>query len=384
MSKKMYFAPDDSMNESPHVHLYIVGHEFTHGVNEETAALINQYESGALEESFADIFGVVAQFYVDGSIDERIARAKPDTYLGEHWYVGEEDQGGVHTNCGVQNKWFYLLWKGGTSINDHGFPYSVESIGLEAAEQIAYRNLTVYLMPNSYYYDARLGSINASIDLFGQDSPQHQAVIDAWNAVGVMPVIKTSFELSEDSSEVTISWSTVSEIDNNFWLIERKEIDSEYEEDYTLIAEIESRGERYAGADYQYRDRSVLDNHRYAYRLGYISQNAEITYFEGKEIYVGNPENFALYQNYPNPFNARTNIQFDLPQPSEVTMKIFNILGEEVTTLISGSLKEGKYTYQWPSEGGIASGVYLYRLSVKSQPGIAKGFVETKKMVLMR
>jgi len=88
------------------------------------------------------------------------------------------------------------------------------------------------------------------------------------------------------------------------------------------------------------------------------------------------PEKFYLHQNYPNPFNPSTTIKFDLPSASKVTLKIFNILGEEVGTLISAALLSGSHEYQWDATG-LASGVYLYRLE-------AEGFVETRKMILMR
>ena len=88
------------------------------------------------------------------------------------------------------------------------------------------------------------------------------------------------------------------------------------------------------------------------------------------------PKEFDLYQNYPNPFNPNTTIQFDLPKTSEVTLKIFNILGEEVATLVSNRLSAGSYSYEWDASN-LASGVYLYRLQ-------AGDFVKTQKMVLIK
>ncbi len=65
-------------------------------------------------------------------------------------------------------------------------------------------------------------------------------------------------------------------------------------------------------------------------------------------------------------------------------LKVFNILGEEVATFVSDRLTAGSYTYEWSRSAGMASGIYLYRLSVGSLTGEADGFVETKKMVIMR
>jgi hypothetical protein len=87
------------------------------------------------------------------------------------------------------------------------------------------------------------------------------------------------------------------------------------------------------------------------------------------------PENFNLAQNYPNPFNPTTTIQFDLPKISEVSLKVFNILGEKVTTLVSDKLSAGSYSYEWDASN-LASGVYLYRLVAKpSLTGEVEGIV---------
>jgi len=87
-------------------------------------------------------------------------------------------------------------------------------------------------------------------------------------------------------------------------------------------------------------------------------------------------ESFFLSQNFPNPFNPTTTIEFDLPKTSEVSLKVFNILGEEVVALVSERLPAGSYSYAWDASN-LASGVYLYRLQ-------AGDYVETRKMVLMR
>ncbi len=101
---------------------------------------------------------------------------------------------------------------------------------------------------------------------------------------------------------------------------------------------------------------------------------------EGKIL----PNSFLLHQNYPNPFNPSTAIEFDLPKTSEVTLKVFNILGEEVSTLVSDRLSTGSYSYEWDASN-LASGVYLYRLQAGDpSQGAGQSYVETRKMVLMR
>lgn len=88
------------------------------------------------------------------------------------------------------------------------------------------------------------------------------------------------------------------------------------------------------------------------------------------------PQSFELAQNYPNPFNAITTIEFYLPQSNHVMLKVFNLTGEEVATFAAENLAAGRHITQW-NAGGLASGVYFYRLEAGS-------FVDTKKLILLR
>ncbi|MBK9097157.1 MAG: VCBS repeat-containing protein [bacterium] len=88
------------------------------------------------------------------------------------------------------------------------------------------------------------------------------------------------------------------------------------------------------------------------------------------------PTSFSLAQNYPNPFNPTTTIQFSLPQAGDVTLKIYNLLGEEVKTLVEEYRQAGIHSVQFHANT-LASGIYFYRIR-------AGNFVETKKMILLR
>jgi Zn-dependent metalloprotease len=203
----------DGSNDNPLVELDVVSHELTHGVTQYEAGLQYFNEPGALNESFSDIFGKVVEFYTFGdtaswqlakhfregglrNMSNPNLKNQPDTYHGDLWYTGYEDNGGVHYNSGVQNFWFYLLCQGGSGVNDHELSYSINAIGMEAAANIAYRNLTEYLGNYSDYLDSRIGSLLATADLYGKNSVAYQEVDKAWDAVGVLdePII-TSLEL---------------------------------------------------------------------------------------------------------------------------------------------------------------------------------------------
>jgi chitodextrinase len=126
------------------------------------------------------------------SMDNPSSFGDPDTYGGTYWTnpncgfpTQSNDYCGVHSNSGVQNKWFYILVAGENGTNDIGSNYSVTGIGHEKAAAIAYRNLEVYLSANSTFADARTGAIQSAVDLYGAGSPEEIATTDAWYAVGV-------------------------------------------------------------------------------------------------------------------------------------------------------------------------------------------------------
>ncbi len=199
-SRMTYGDGNSSDNYKPLTALDVCGHEITHGLTSYTANLNYSGESGALNEGFSDVFGTTIEFYAKPtsgnwligeafstirSMSNPNAYGQPDTYHGVNWATGTADYGGVHTNSGVLNYWYYLLTQGGSGTNDNGYTYTVSGIGLTKAAAIAYRTLTVYLTSTSQYADARTWSIQAATDLYGAGSNEVTQVTNAWNAVGV-------------------------------------------------------------------------------------------------------------------------------------------------------------------------------------------------------
>ncbi len=197
--------------------LDVCGHEIGHGLCEFTANLVYMNESGAMNEGFSDIWGAAIENYAIGIGDvpggdnkepfkigeEIVASAaqplrsmidphstttfgtQPDTYLEPtYWYTGAGDNGGVHTNSGVLNHWFYILVQGEAGTNGIGNAYNVTGIGWTKAEKIAYVT-ELNLASNANYPACRTAAINAVIALYGRCSAEHIAVTNAWYAVGV-------------------------------------------------------------------------------------------------------------------------------------------------------------------------------------------------------
>lgn len=199
---------NSSLDANHYNTLDVVAHEMFHGVTDFEANLVYQGEPGALNESFSDIFGETCEMwyenlpssqwdwlhredYVNGinrSLINPNAMSDPDTYNGTFWANtcnACADNGGVHTNSGVQNYWFYLLTVGASGTNDNGDSYNVSGIGLTKARTIAYDNLTAQLGVNSDFSDARTGAIAAAISRYGACSNEVKQVTNAWYAVGV-------------------------------------------------------------------------------------------------------------------------------------------------------------------------------------------------------
>ena len=201
-------SPSARLNR-PVVSVDIVGHEFTHGLVDYTAELIYAGESGALNESFADIFGYMTSVFAKGvdespwligaqsTADRRGIRSftnpnaygHPANYGGNLWFPGS----GVHTNSSVQNHWFYLLATGGQGVNDFGQRYNLRGVGRDTALSIAYRMLNVYLTESSNYADAAFYALRSAEDLYGGCSDIYREVNNAWYAVGLADEIAEEF-----------------------------------------------------------------------------------------------------------------------------------------------------------------------------------------------
>ena len=178
--------------------LDVVGHELTHAVIQYSANLIYQNQPGALNESFSDIFGEMVEARTAGRTDWLIGqqlgtpirnmmnpaaltfqlregdpRRPYPTKMSEFFYT-QEDEGGVHVNSSIINRAFYLLAAGLDG-----------AIGLRAAERIFYRALTVHLVQNSQFVDARLACIQAAEELFRPESVQARKTVEAFDAVEI-------------------------------------------------------------------------------------------------------------------------------------------------------------------------------------------------------
>ena len=187
----------------------------------------------------------------------------------------------------------------------------------------------------------------------------------------IVPVELTSFTANLLDSRVVLNWSTATEINNSGFQVER----SINNESYEQVAFVPGFGTTTEPKNYSYSDNSVT-NGIYYYRLKQIDFDGSFTYSEVVEINIGLPTEFNLSQNYPNPFNPSTTINFSVPKSEFVTLKLYDVLGNEIETLVNDQKPAGNYEVAF-NASNLPSGVYYYQLK-------AGNSIETKKMVLMK
>jgi len=188
-----------------------------------------------------------------------------------------------------------------------------------------------------------------------------------------VPVELSSFTAKETSEGILISWSTATETNNKGFEIERKNFTGGWEN----IGSVEGAGTTTGKSDYQFTDSKPYSGIN-SYRLKQTDFDGTFKIYNSVEVdYTGITE-YALTQNYPNPFNPSTVINYQLPQESKVSLKLFDVLGNEVAELVNKEQAAGKYNYELRiTNYELASGVYFYRI-------IAGDYVSTKKMVVLK
>jgi len=191
----------------------------------------------------------------------------------------------------------------------------------------------------------------------------------------IIPVELTSFAASVIDGKVNLNWATASETNNYGFEVERKSAGQEF----AKVGFVAGYGTTTETKNYSYVDNSVSAGN-YTYRLRQVDFDGTFEYSSEVEVDLS-PSSYSLSQNYPNPFNPATIISFSLASDSKVTLKIFDVLGQEVTTLVNGDLSAGIHNLNFDASS-INSGVYFYTIEAKGVDG--SNFTSTKKMILTK
>jgi hypothetical protein len=192
-----------------------------------------------------------------------------------------------------------------------------------------------------------------------------------------LPVELTSFVSEINENDVTLNWTTATETNNSGFDIERRDSRGETQDVWNKIGFVEGNGTSATSQNYSYNDRG-LNSGKYNYRLKQIDFNGNVEYFNlSNEVIVGTPGKFELSQNYPNPFNPVTKINYQLRATNYVSLKVYDVLGNEVFDLVNEKQNAGYYEIDFDGSN-FSSGVYFYKLAIDGN------VIDTKRMVLLK
>ncbi len=218
----------------------------------------------------------------------------------------------------------------------------------------------------------------------GKDNRYGAGRIDAYAAyllaLSMIPVELTSFSASADQNSVILSWSTATETNNAGFSVERK---TPVDERWIEIGFVPGFGTTTEVRNYSYKDVNLLSG-LYSYRLKQIDYDGSVEYSNDVFAEIGLPETFSLMQNYPNPFNPTTNIKYAIVNKQFVTLKVYDVLGNEVVTLVNEYKPAGNYEINFDASE-LSSGVYYYQLKTgSSELNSGQSFIAAKKMLLLK
>ena len=229
---------------------------------------------------------------------------------------------------------------------------------------------------NNAITDAFTGSVPNSTWGYGKLD-----ILDAINDPAV-PVELSSFSASNLGSAIKLNWRTETESKNYGFEIERlaggkqSSINNlNNEASFEKIGFIEGHGNSNSPKEYTFIDKSI-NSGQYSYRLKQIDTDGSFSYSKVIELDFTAPNKYELSQNYPNPFNPATTINFNLPEAGKVKLSLYNLLGEELKTIVNEAKEAGFHTINF-SANELQSGMYIYKLEAGS-------FVQTRKMMLLK
>ena len=246
------------------------------------------------------------------------------------------------------------------SLGPGSYPVSENIITLNAATGTVILYVTTGTAIEGNYY-VTLGFQPNSNTTFGY-------IVDA-----PVPVEMKTFSGTVDGNAVSLKWATATEVNNYGFDIERSL--SASGTNWEKIGFVNGNGNSNSPKEYSYMDKN-LKSGSYSYRLKQIDNDGTYDYSNIVELKIGLPINLELKQNYPNPFNPSTTISFTLSNPGNVSLKIYNSLGEEIAELVNGFTEAGVYSFNFNAET-LASGTYIYQLKTNETS-------LTKKMLFLK
>jgi len=194
--------------------------------------------------------------------------------------------------------------------------------------------------------------------------------------LAIVPVELTSFTANVIGRGVELNWTTATETNNSGFEILRLTQNEEWQ----TLAFVPGFGTTTEPKSYSYNDETVTGG-TYSYKLKQIDYDGSHSFSDVVEVDILFPTVFTLEQNYPNPFNPSTSIQFSLPVDANVTVGVYNLVGEKIADVVSGDFSAGKHKVNFDASS-LTSGVYFYRIDATASNG--SNFSSVKKMTVLK
>ena len=216
-------------------------------------------------------------------------------------------------------------------------------------------------------------SVNGKIYVMSGTSDWATGGLNVWeyDPAYVVPVELTSFTATANGKEVTLSWSTATELNNQGFEVQRKFGSN----NFVTVGSVRGNGTTTSQNQYTFVD-ELIDGGKYYYRLKQIDYGGICEYSDEIEVDIRVLDKFTLEQNYPNPFNPTTTIGYVLQEKNNAKLTLLNALGEEIAVLVNEAQTPGEYEVIFDAST-LTSGVYFYRVKVGN-------FSDTKKLLLMK
>ena len=229
------------------------------------------------------------------------------------------------------------------------------------------------------YGNQTMGTAGSGYDTDDNSADFFTASADAENPP--LPVELNSFNIFTEGGKILLKWETATEVNDYGFEVQRQGPPLRFPSregtlEWVKIGFVKGAGNSNKAKQYTYTDNRVQAGKEYFYRLKQIDNDGKYNYSREVSASVMIPDNCELFQNYPNPFNPATTIKYNISKESHVELKIYNILGKEIRSLVNEVQKAGSYKIEFDGSK-LGSGVYFYRLK-------AGNFTVTKMMSLIK
>jgi hypothetical protein len=282
-------------------------------------------------------------------------------------YIYQGLDGNSHNYWKHSTNNYYVYWNNTYGSWEMGNSYT------DYEEYIIYDEVNPLITVNQIPWASPAGDANPADRVWSGNSAFFPMIMEE---VPPLPVELTSFTANILSSNVDLNWQTATEVNNYGFEVERT-IKKEKLEiiNWETVGFVAGAGNSNSPKEYSFTDKPK-DGTEFKYRLKQIDADGQYEYSPEVEVSLTAVSDYSLKQNFPNPFNPTTKIEYSIPTDNNVEIKVFNVLGVEVATLLNEPRQAGTHSIEFNSDA-LPSGIYFYKIN-------SGKYSEVKKMILLR